>query len=78
MPTTNPAPQAQIPAHASDLRLISKPALCAIFGGVSPRYIDGLVKSRRLGAPLKLSHRVVRFRLADVQRFLADQETAVA
>lgn len=79
MPNPNPAVNAEPPvAETSDLRLISKPALCALFGGVSPRYIDALVKARRLGAPIKLSPKVSRFRLADVSRFLAEQESAAS
>lgn len=77
MPKTNTAVQAEVAAHEQDLGLISKGAICAL-ARVSPRYVDGLVKAGRLGQPIRLSHKVVRFRVADVKRFFAEQGSAAA
>lgn len=78
MPATNSNLQAELAAAlACDDTLMRRPTVRALLG-VGDTYLTELVKTGRLAPPLKLSHKVVRFRARDVKRFLAEQGAPAA
>lgn len=78
MPDTNSLLQAELAAfNASDLALLRKKTVQAL-SGVGDRHIDTLVKRGKFPAPVKLSHKVVRWKAGDVKKWLAERGAAPA